>query len=227
MQVPVWRLDGAPTDRSVVLNGDVFDAPIRPDLVARVVRWQLAKRRQGTHGSKDRAQVSGTGKKPWAQKGTGRARAGSMRSPQFRGGGAVHGPHFRSHAFDLPRKVRRAGLVAALSAKLAEGQLVVVEGAALEEAKTRALVASLRSLCAARGEALGEQEPSTLIVDGTAEGEAPSGEGLRRAAANLDRVHVLPQQGLNVYSILQQRTLILTEASLAELVTRITRPIKR
>ena len=77
MQVPVWRLDGAPTDRSVVLNGDVFDAPIRPDLVARVVRWQLAKRRQGTHGSKDRAQVSGTGKKPWAQKGTGRARAGS------------------------------------------------------------------------------------------------------------------------------------------------------
>jgi len=100
----------------VLLHGDVFDSPIRPDLVARVVRWQLAKRRQGTHGSKDRAQVSGTGRKPWAQKGTGRARAGSMRAPQFRGGGAVHGPHTRSHAHDLPRKVRRAGLVSALSA---------------------------------------------------------------------------------------------------------------
>lgn len=226
MVVPVWRLDGAPTDRSVILNGDVFDSPIRPDLVARVVRWQLAKRRQGTHGSKDRAQVSGTGKKPWAQKGTGRARAGSMRAPQFRGGGAVHGPHYRSHAFDLPRKVRRAGLVSALSAKLAEGQLVVVEGAA-PEAKTRALLGSLRSLCVARGVAVEEHEPSMLIVDGTAEGEGKGGESLRRAAANLERVHVLPQQGLNVYSILQQRTLVLTEASLAELVERLTRPIKR
>ena len=104
---------------------------------------------------------------------------------------------------------------------------MVVADAAPAGAKTRALVGDLRSLCAARGEPAVEHEPSTLIVDGTAEGEGKGGESLRRAAANLERVHVLPQQGLNVYSILQQRTLVLTEASLAELVERLTRPIKR
>lgn len=213
----------------MLLHGDVFDSPIRPDLVARVVRWQLAKRRQGTHGSKDRAQVSGTGRKPWAQKGTGRARAGSMRAPQFRGGGAVHGPHTRSHAHDLPRKVRRAGLVAALSAKLAEGRLVVVDGAGAEGAKTRALLGQLEALCAARGEPRAKRapEPSTLIVDGAAEGEGERGAALRRAAANLQRVHVLPSVGLNVYSILQQRTLVLTEQAVEELSARLTAPIRR
>jgi large subunit ribosomal protein L4 len=191
----VWRLDGSCTERSVTLHGAVFDVPIRPDLVHRCVRWQLAKAQAGTHAAKDRSEVSGSGKKPWAQKGTGRARAGSKRSPQFRGGGAVHGPRTRSHAHHLPRKVRRLALKAVLSAKLAEGNLIVVEHAGPGTPKTAALVAALEGLTRARGEPPSDTAPSTLIVDARGEDERPAGADLRRAAANLKRVHVLPSQG--------------------------------
>jgi large subunit ribosomal protein L4 len=227
--VPLWRLDGSAVDAdaAVTLHGDVFDAPIRRDLVHRVVRWQLAKRQAGTHAAKDRSEVSGTGKKPHAQKGTGRARAGTRRAPQHRGGGAAHGPRPRSHAHDLQRKVRRAGLVATLSAKLAEGNLVIVDAApGPDGAKTGALLETLQALSAARGEPPSDV-PSFLIVDADDASAAPPGEALRRAAANLPRVHIMPSRGLNVYSILQQRTLVLTAAAAEEVTHRLTRPIKR
>nr|ACU18021.1 unknown [Glycine max] len=108
----------------MVLPGDVFDLPIRKDIIHRVVRWQLAKRQQGTHSTKTISEVSGTGRKPWNQKGTGRARHGSLRGPQFRGGATMHGPKPRSHAFKVNKKVRRLGLKIALSARAAEGKLL-------------------------------------------------------------------------------------------------------
>lgn len=223
----MWRLDGSPTGEEVVLSGDVFDAPIRPDLVHRCVVWQLAKRRQGTHAAKDRGQVSGTGRKPWPQKGTGRARAGSKRAPQFRGGGAVHAPRPRSHATGLPRKVRQLALRCALSAKLAEGQLVVVDDADAPDGRTAALARQLCSLQAARG--LPSDEPGlTLICHGAAAAAAAGGGGpLRRAAANLRRVHLLPAAGLNVYSVLQLKTLVLTRAAVDEVTQRLEARIKR
>ena len=195
-RVPVWRLEGGPAADGgfVTLHGDVFDVPIRPDIVHRVVRWQLAKRRQGTHSTKDRSEVSGTGKKPHPQKGTGRARAGTKRAPHHRGGGVAHGPKPRSHAHALQRKVRRLGLCCALSAKVAEGNLIVIDAAAPSAPKTAALLEQLQSLCAARGEPVVD-EPTFLIVDGEAEAEAEAGVMLRRAAGNLPRVHPMPSVG--------------------------------
>ena len=226
--MPVWTLAGEPLpDTWALLHGGVFNAPVRRDLVHRCVRWQLAKRQAGTHSAKGRGEVSGTGRKPHPQKGTGRARAGTRRAPQHRGGGAAHGPVPRSHAHSLPRKVRRAALAAALSAKLAEGNLVVVADAAVAApGKTRALAEALAALGAARGE-VPVAQPSLLIVDGAAGEAGAGGAALRLAAGNLPRVHVLPARGLNVYSILQQTTLVLTADAVAEVTARLTRPIKR
>src|SRR5512147_171143 len=122
---------------------DIFGRNVRKDILARAVNWQLAKRRSGNHKTKEIGDVSGTTKKPYKQKGTGRARQGSLRSPQFRGGAVIFGPVVRSHEFDLQKKVRRLGLKTALSAKQAEGKLVVIDSAKLGEAKTKALRASL------------------------------------------------------------------------------------
>lgn len=226
-EVPVWRLDGTPTERAVELDGTVFDVPIRPDIVHRVVRWQLAKRRAGTAKAKDRSEVSGTGKKPYAQKGTGRARQGSLRSPQFRHGGVAHPPRPRDWEHGLQRKVRRLGLKCALSAKLAEGNLVVVDSASPSAPKTAALLSALDSLAAHRGDPPSEGAPSTLIVDATGIDATPEGVHLRRAAGNLQRVHILPVQGVNVYDILRRRTLIMTETAIKQLTERLLAPIKR
>lgn len=225
--MPVWRLDGTPTGRSLQLDGSVFDVPIRPDIVHRVVRWQLAKRRAGTAKAKDRSEVSGTGRKPYAQKGTGRARQGSLRAPQFRHGGVVHPPRPRDWEHALPRKVRRLGLKCALSAKLAEGNLVVIDAAAPSAPKTAALVAALDALASARGDPPCERAPSTLIVDAAGEDVGDGGLHLRRAAGNLERVHILPAQGLNVYDILRRRTLVLTEQAVQQVTARLLAPIKR
>ncbi len=194
-RVPLWRLDGTPAEGDgVTLDGDVFDVPIRVDIVHRVVRWQLAKKQAGTHSTKDRSEVSGTGKKPHPQKGTGRARAGTKRAPHHRGGGVAHGPRPRSHAHKLQRKVRRLGLCCALSAKLAEGNLVIVDSAAPSAPKTAALLAQLQALCVARGEPVTD-EPSFLIIDAVEDAEAQDGVLLRRTAANLPRVHIMPSVG--------------------------------
>jgi large subunit ribosomal protein L4 len=188
------------------LDDAVFALPVRRDILARVVNWQLAKRRAGTHKTKGISEIQGTTKKPYKQKGTGRARQGSLRSPQFRGGAVIFGPVVRSHAFDLQKKVRRLGLKTALSAKLGEGKLVVIDAAHAEEAKTKALRTRL--------EVLGWG--SVLIIDGAA-----VDQNFARAARNLPRVDVLPQQGANVYDILRRDTLVLTRAAVEQLEARL------
>jgi large subunit ribosomal protein L4 len=187
------------------LADEVFGLPVRSDILARVVNWQLAKRRAGTHKTKGISDISGTTAKPYKQKGTGRARQGSRRSPQFRGGATIFGPVVRSHEFGLQKKVRKLGLKTALSAKQAEGKLVVIDQANLAEAKTKAL----RS----RFETLGWE--SVLIIDGAVD------EGFAKAARNLPKVDVLPTQGANVYDILRRDTLVLTRAAVEQLEARL------
>jgi large subunit ribosomal protein L4 len=205
MKLVVRNLDNQEVG-DIELADTVFGLPVRRDILARVVNWQLAKRRAGTHKAKGVSDISGTSKKPYKQKGTGRARQGSLRSPQFRGGAVIFGPVVRSHAFDLQKKVRRLGLKTALSAKQAEGKLIVIDAAKLDEAKTKAL--------RARFDALGWS--SVLIIDG-----ATLDEGFARAARNLPRVDVLPQQGANVYDILRRDTLVLTREGVQQLEARL------
>src|SRR5471030_1496382 len=145
MKLTVRNLDNQEVG-DIELADAVFGLPVRCDILARVVNWQLAKRRAGTHKAKGVSDISGTSKKPYKQKGTGRARQGSLRSPQFRGGAVIFGPVVRSHAFDLQKKVRRLGLKTALSAKLSEGRLIVLDRAAIDTPKTKVLAERFASL---------------------------------------------------------------------------------
>src|ERR1700760_1406250 len=138
MQVDIITLENA-TAGSTELPDEIFGVAPRRDIMARVVHWQLSRRRAGTHKAKGMAEVSGTTKKPYKQKGTGNARQGSLRSPQFRTGGVVHGPVVRSHEYNLNKKVRRLGLMSALSMKQSEGKLVVLDGVAGGAGKTKDL----------------------------------------------------------------------------------------
>jgi large subunit ribosomal protein L4 len=190
----------------IELDDNIFGVPVRRDILARVVNWQLAKRRAGTHKTKGISEIQGTTKKPYKQKGTGRARQGSLRSPQFRGGARIFGPVVRSHEFSLQKKVRRLGLKSALSAKLEEGKLVVIDAAHIDEAKTKVLRTRL--------EAFGWD--SVLVIDGPA-----VDQNFARAARNLPRVDVLPQQGANVYDILRRDTLVLTREAVQHLESRL------
>lgn len=192
----------------VELPEALFGAEPRADIMARVVHWQLAKRRAGTHKVKGMGEVSGTTKKPYKQKGTGRARQGSLRSPQFRTGGVVHGPVVRDHGYALPKKVRRLGLISALSQKAREGKLVVLEAAAAE-GKT----AALRKQVAALG------WRSALVIDG-----AELDQGFARAARNIPGLDVLPAIGANVYDILRHDVLAVTKAAVEGLAQRLGAP---
>jgi large subunit ribosomal protein L4 len=190
----------------VQLNPVVFSAPLRQDILARMVHWQLAKRRSGTHSTKGISQISGTTKKPWRQKGTGRARQGSLRSPQFRKGAVIFGPHPRDHGYDLPKKVRQLALKTALSVKVASGELLIMEDLNAGTTKTKELVKKFQ--------ALGLR--SALIIDG-----AEVNKDFARTAANLPGVDVLPQQGINVYDILRHEHLVLTKAAIENLESRL------
>ncbi len=190
---------------SIELDDSIFGLDPRADLLQRVVRWQLAKRQAGTHKTKGISEISGTTKKPFKQKGTGRARQGSTRSAQFRGGATIFGPVVRSHAHDLPKKVRALGLKNALSAKVKAGQLVVLDQAQ-SDGKTKALATQLAALGWGRA----------LIIDG-AEVEAT----FARAARNIPNLDVLPVQGANVYDILRRDTLVLTKAAIEKLEERL------
>lgn len=183
----------------------VFGAPQRNDILARVIHWQLSKRRAGTHKTKGISDIRGTTKKPFAQKGGGRARQGSLRSPQFRGGATIFGPVVRDHGYSLPKKVRRLALRTALSTKQAEGKLIIVDETKLA-GKTSALAKSLR----ANGWA------SVLIVDGQ-----QVSTDLARAAANIPHVDVLPSQGANVYDIVRRDVLVLTKSAVEQLEARL------
>jgi large subunit ribosomal protein L4 len=205
IQVPVITLDNAPAGE-IELPEALFGAAPRADIMARVVHWQLAKRRAGTHKVKGMGEVSGTTKKPYRQKGTGNARQGSLRSPQFRKGGIVHGPVVRSHAYSLNKKVRRLGLISALSAKQAAGKLVVLDAAAAGEgAKTAGLVAQLKQL----------GWTSALVVDATVDA------GFARVTRNIPKVQVMATVGANVYDILNHDVLAVTRAGVEALSARL------
>ena len=205
MKLKVHSLDNQEVG-DIDLADNVFGLPVRSDILARVVNWQLAKRRAGTHKAKGISDISGTTKKPYKQKGTGRARQGSLRSPQFRGGAVIFGPVVRSHEFGLQKKVRKLGLKTALSAKQAEGKLIVIDAASVSEAKTKALRAQFATL----------GWDSVLIIDGAA-----VDEGFAKAARNLPKVDVLPSQGANVYDILRRDTLVLTRDAVQHLEARL------
>jgi large subunit ribosomal protein L4 len=194
MKLDVKNLDGSAAG-SIDLSKEIFGVEVRKDILARMVNYQLAKRRAGTHKSKGRSEVKATAKKMYAQKGTGQARHGNKAAPQFRGGGKAFGPVVRDHAHDLPKKVRKLAMKTALSAKAGEGKLVVLETMELKDAKTSALAAKLKKLGI----------ESALIVGG-----ASVDQNFARAASNLIGVDVLPQQGANVYDILRRDTLVLT-----------------
>ncbi|MCH4127275.1 MAG: 50S ribosomal protein L4 [Acetobacter fabarum] len=203
MEIEIKTLDNG-TAGSATLPEELFGAAPRADVMARVVHWQLAKRRAGTHKVKGMGEVSGTTKKPYRQKGTGSARQGSLRAPQYRTGGVVHGPVVRDHGYDLPKKVRRLGLISALSQKAAEGKLVVLD-AASGVTKTSELAKKLQGL----------GWGSALIVDASVD------ENFVRAARNLPKIDILPTIGANVYDILNHEVLAITQAGLEELKERL------
>jgi large subunit ribosomal protein L4 len=204
MELNITTLDGKSAG-SVSLSDAIFGLEPRADILQRCVKWQLAKRRAGTHAVQNRADVWRTGKKIYAQKGTGGARHGSARANLFRGGGRSFGPVVRSHAIDLPKKVRALALKHALSAKAKDGGLIVIDKAAVEGGKTKALKASFAKLGLV----------NALIIDG-AEVDA----GLKLAARNLPNIDVLPIQGINVYDILRRTKLVLTKAAIDALEAR-------
>jgi large subunit ribosomal protein L4 len=196
----------AQTVGDIELDEAIFGLTPRTDLLARMVRWQLARRQAGTHATKGISQISGTTKKPFAQKGGGRARQGSLRSPQFRGGAVIFGPQPRSHEHDLNKKFRKLALKTALSTKQAEGKLIILDQAALSVPKTKELVARLTKLGLS----------SVLVIDGNA-----VNENFAMAASNLPHIDVLPQQGANVYDILRRDTLVLTKDAVQALEARL------
>jgi len=186
----------------VALDEVVFGAVVRPHLVHDVVRMQLAKRRRGTASTRTRSEVRGGGKKPWKQKGTGRARAGTIRSPLWRGGGTVFGPTPRSYAYLVPRRVRAAALRAALSSKAQAGRLIILENLSQERPSTKGFKALLQRL-GVKGR--------VLIVTDRVQGD----DVATKSCSNLRDVLLLPVQGLNVYDLLKHETLIITRAALS------------
>jgi large subunit ribosomal protein L4 len=204
MKVDVTSISGSAAG-SLELNEAIFGLEPRQDLIARMLRWQLAKRQAGTHATLGRADIHRTGKKMYKQKGTGGARHGSARVPQFRGGGRAMGPVMHSHAHDLPKKVRALALRHALSAKYRDGGLVIWENASLAESKTRTLRDSFDKASI----------KSALIIDG-----ALVEANFAHAARNLPHIDVLPVQGINVYDIIRRDKLVLTKAALEALEAR-------
>jgi large subunit ribosomal protein L4 len=205
MKCPVTTLDNKKAGE-VDLDDGIFGLEPRKDVLARMVNWQLAKRRAGTHKIKTRGEVSGSTAKIYRQKGTGRARHGSKRANIFRGGGRAFGPLPREHAFELPKKFRKLGLKTALSAKAAEGKLVVLDKASADSPKTKPLADKISVF----------GWDSVLVIDG-----AEVDENFKLAVRNLPRVDVLPTQGANVYDILRHDTLVLTKTALEALEARL------
>jgi large subunit ribosomal protein L4 len=205
MKLDVIKLDGG-KGGSIELPDDIFGIEeIRADILQRCVTWQLAKRRAGTHKIQVRNEVSRTGKKMYKQKGTGGARHGSRRAAQFVGGAKAHGPVVRSHAFDLPKKIRALALRHALSSKARDGSLIVVDTATLADPKTAALRANLEKIGVT----------NALFIAG-----AEVDNNLKLAARNIPNVDVLPNAGLNVYDVLRRRTLVLTKDAVAAIQER-------
>lgn len=204
MELQVKTLEGGAAG-SITVSDEIFGLEPRTDLIHRVVRWQLAKRQAGTHKTLGRSEVTGTTKKFVRQKGSGGARHGNKKAPQFRGGGRAFGPVVRDHGHDLPKKVRALGLKHALSAKAKADSIVVVEDAKAAEAKTKALKTQLAKLGLT----------SALVIDG-----AELDNNFALASRNIPHLDVLPVQGINVYDILRANTLVLTKAAVSALEER-------
>ena len=204
MDMKITTLEGTEAG-SVSLSDAIFGLDPRVDIIQRCVNWQLARRQRGTHKTKDRSEIWRTGKKMYGQKGTGGARHGSARVPQFRGGGRAFGPVVRSHAIDLPKKVRALALKHALSSKAKDGGIIVIDKASLTDAKTKLLAAQFGKMSLA----------NALIIDG-----AELEMNFAQAARNIPNIDVLPIQGINVYDIMRRKTLVLTKAALDALEAR-------
>ncbi len=203
MKLDVVDFDAKNTG-SAELPDEIFGMAPRADIIARVIHWQLAKRRSGNHKVKGMGEVSGTTRKPYKQKGTGNARQGSLRAPQFRTGGAVHGPVVRDHGYSLNKKVRRLGLLSALSQKAADGKIVVLDAVGALE-KTKDVAAKVK----------GFGWKSALIVDAAVE------EKFVRASRNVRGLNILPVIGANVYDIVRHDVLVLTQAGIDGLKERL------
>lgn len=204
MEFNVKTLEGKDAGK-LSLSDEIFGLDPREDLIARMIRYQLAKKRAGTHKTKGRSEVSRTGSKMYKQKGTGRARHHSARAPQFRGGGKAHGPVVRSHAHDLPKKVRALALRHALSAKMKSDDVIIVDNLVAAEAKTKLLVGSFASLGLT----------NALVIGG-----AEIDSNFKLAASNIPNIDVLPVQGINVYDILRRGKLVLSKAAVEALEER-------
>ena len=209
MQIAVTTLNGEGDGAggTIELDDAVFGVPVRADVLQRVVVWQLAKRRAGTHKAKTRGEVRGSTRKMYKQKGTGRARHSTRRVNIFRGGGVAFPPVPRDHAIDLPKKVRRLGLKMALSSKAADGKLIVLDEARLDEPKTKGLAQRLARL---------GLDASTLVIDGP-----EPDRNFTLAARNLPTVQVMPGEGANVYDILRRDKLVLTRRAVEHLQERL------
>ncbi len=204
-KIDVYKQDGKKAKAKLELEDAVFGTEVKSHLLHQAVRYQLAKRRAGTHDTKERAEVSGGGKKPFRQKGTGRARAGTTRSPIWRGGGITHGPTPRDHGFKMNKKERRAALCSALSQRAQNGDLVVLESLELPEYKTKQVTELLGTF------ELGD----ALFVLGARD------EKIEKSAANIPSVTVLPSEGLNVYDVLRRSKLVMTKDAVAAVTARL------
>lgn len=204
MELKITGLDGKKSG-SVTVSDEIFGLEPRADIIHRCVIWQLAKRQRGTHEVKNRADIHRTGKKMYAQKGTGGARHGSARVNLFRGGGRSFGPHTRSHEIGLPKKVRALALKHALSAKAKDDGIIVIDALSMKDAKTKELLGHFEKLGLS----------NALLVDG-AQVEA----SILTAARNIPNIDVLPVVGINVYDVMRRKTLVLTKAAIDALEAR-------
>jgi large subunit ribosomal protein L4 len=205
MKVAVRNLDNQVVGE-VSLVEEIYGQAIRSDILNSVVNWQRSRKQSGTHKTKGLSEVSGTGKKPYKQKGTGNARLGTLRAPQCRGGAVIFGPVVRSHETNLPKKVRKLGIKIALSSKLAEQKLIILDRAVLSEPKTALLSIKLKNFSC----------KSVLLIDGKV-----LDQNFIRAADNLLNIDVLPTIGANVYDILKHDVVILTTEALNALEERL------
>ncbi len=205
MKVAVKTLD-AKASGDITLNKDIFGVEPKSDILHRIVNWQLAKRRAGTHSTKGRSDVKGSGRKLWRQKGTGNARVSDGKAPHWRSGGVWKGPTPRDHGFSLPKKLRKLALKMALSSKQAEGKLVVLDQAKSKAIKTKDVAAQLKKL----------DLTSALFIDGET-----LDENFVKSVRNIPHVDVLPVQGANVYDILRRETLVLTKEAVEKLEARL------
>jgi large subunit ribosomal protein L4 len=204
MKVAVKNLENKKVG-DIDLNDAIYGLEKRADVLHRMVNWQLAKRRSGNHKVKGISEVSGTGKKPYNQKGTGRARMGSMRNTQHVGGGIIFGPVVRDHAIDMPKNFRKLALKTALSVKQAEGKLIILDAASAKSHKTKDMAKALVAMGVT----------SALIIDESMD------VNFVRAVRNIPHVDVLPQKGINVYDILRRDTLVLTKQAVEKLEERL------